>query len=49
MPRDIDAAHAVGAIAVGVATGKYTVEALRDAGADHVLSTLEESLPDLPN
>ncbi|MGI8829450.1 MAG: HAD family hydrolase [Candidatus Limnocylindria bacterium] len=48
-PRDIDAAHAVGAIAVGVATGKYTVEALRDAGADHVLTTLEEPLPGLPD
>lgn len=47
-PRDIDAAHAAGAIAVGVATGKYSVEALRSAGADHVLSTLEEPLPGLP-
>ncbi|MEO8468199.1 MAG: HAD family hydrolase [Chloroflexota bacterium] len=46
-PRDIDAAHAVGAIAVGVATGKYKVEALRDARADHVLATLEEPLPGL--
>ncbi len=46
-PRDIDAAHAAGAIAVGVATGKYTVEALRDAGADHVLTTLEDPLPGL--
>ena len=46
-PRDIDAAHAVGAIAVGVATGKYTVEALREAGADHALATLEEPLPDV--
>lgn len=44
-PLGIDAAHAVGAIAVGVATGKYTVEALRSAGADHVLATLEEPLP----
>jgi len=44
-PLDIDAAHAAGAIAVGVATGKYTVEALRSAGADHVLATLEEPLP----
>ncbi len=44
-PRDIDAAHAVGAVAVGVATGKYTVEALRAAGADHALATLEEPLP----
>ncbi len=47
-PRDIDAANAAGAIAVGVATGKYSVEALRSAGADHVLSTLEEPLPGLP-
>ena len=44
-PRDIDAAHAVGAVAVGVATGKYTVEALRAAGADYALATLEEPLP----
>lgn len=48
-PRDIDAAHAARAIAVGVATGKYSVEALRSAGADHVLSTLEEPLPILPD
>lgn len=46
-PRDIDAAHAAGAIAVAVATGKYTVEELRSAGADHVLATLEEPLPGL--
>ncbi len=42
------AAHEAGAIAVGVATGKYTVEALRSAGADHVLATLEEPLPGVP-
>ncbi|MGH3865123.1 MAG: HAD hydrolase-like protein [Pseudonocardiaceae bacterium] len=35
-PRDIAAAH--GAIAIGVASGRYTTKALRDAGADHVLS-----------
>ena len=28
-----------------VATGKYDREALREAGADHVLDTLEEELP----
>ena len=44
-PRDIEAAHAAGAIAVGVATGKYTVDALRAAGADHVVPTLETPLP----
>ena len=44
-PRDIDAAHAVGCSAIGVATGHYDAAALRDAGADHVLGTLEEPLP----
>lgn len=44
-PRDVDAAHAAGATAVGVATGKYTVDALRAAGADYVLPTLEQPLP----
>jgi phosphoglycolate phosphatase len=44
-PRDIEAAHAAGAIGVGVATGKYTVEALRAAGADYVVPTLETPLP----
>lgn len=47
-PRDIEAAHAAGAIAVGVATGRYTVEALRAAGADHALPTLEDPLPGVP-
>ena len=44
-PRDIDAAHAVGCTAIAVATGHYDRDALRDAGADHVLDTLEEELP----
>ncbi len=44
-PRDIDAAHAAGCSAIGVATGHYDASALRDAGADHVLRTLEEPLP----
>lgn len=44
-PRDIDAAHAVGCTAVAVATGHYDRDALLKAGADHVLGTLEESLP----
>ncbi|MCC6179703.1 MAG: HAD hydrolase-like protein [Chloroflexi bacterium] len=47
-PRDIDAAHAVGAVGVGVATGKYTVEQLRAAGADYALATLETPLPGVP-
>lgn len=44
-PRDIEAAHAAKAIGVGVATGKYTLEALQAAGADHVVPTLESPLP----
>jgi phosphoglycolate phosphatase-like HAD superfamily hydrolase len=44
-PLDIDAAHAVGCTAIGVATGHYDAAALRDAGADHVLETLESPLP----
>jgi phosphoglycolate phosphatase len=44
-PLDIEAAHAAGCTAIGVATGKYDAAALREAGADHVLETLEEELP----
>jgi phosphoglycolate phosphatase-like HAD superfamily hydrolase len=44
-PRDIEAAHAVGCSAIGVATGHYDAPALREAGADHVLETLEQQLP----
>lgn len=39
-PLDIAAAHAAGATAIGVATGAYTTDALRDAGADHVVPDL---------
>jgi phosphoglycolate phosphatase len=44
-PLDIDAAHAAGCTAIGVATGHFDTDALREAGADHVLETLEEELP----
>ena len=44
-PLDIQAAHAVDCTAIGVATGHYDREALLEAGADHVLDTLEEELP----
>jgi phosphoglycolate phosphatase len=44
-PLDIQAAHAVGCTAIGVATGHYDVDALHEAGADHVLATLEQELP----
>jgi phosphoglycolate phosphatase-like HAD superfamily hydrolase len=44
-PHDIDAAHHAGAFAVGVATGHFTQDELRDAGADYVLGSLEEEIP----
>ena len=44
-PLDITAAHAANTLAVGVATGHYSKEQLKEAGADHVLGTLEEDLP----
>ena len=44
-PLDIEAAHAAGATAVGVASGHYDEEQLRAAGADYVLGSLREELP----
>ena len=46
-PRDIEAAHAAGAVSVGVATGHYSFDELAGAGAVHVLSSLEETFPGL--
>jgi phosphoglycolate phosphatase len=44
-PLDVDAAHGAGALAVAVATGHFTTDELRAAGADYVLGSLEEKLP----
>jgi phosphoglycolate phosphatase len=44
-PLDIAAAHGAGAVAVGVASGKYSEAELREARADHVLGSLVEPLP----
>jgi phosphoglycolate phosphatase len=44
-PRDVDAAHGAGAFAVAVATGRFSEDELREAGADWVLGSLEEELP----
>lgn len=44
-PKDIDAAHAVGAVAVGVASGHYDESELAEAGAAYVLGSLREELP----
>jgi phosphoglycolate phosphatase-like HAD superfamily hydrolase len=44
-PSDIDAAKAVGALAVGVTTGHYGRDALGDAGADVVIDSLADATP----
>src|SRR5215213_166875 len=44
-PRDVKAGHGAGIQVVGVATGSYSVEQLRDAGADWVLETVEDGFP----
>jgi phosphoglycolate phosphatase len=41
-PRDVEAAHAAGAVAVGVATGTATAAELAAAGADHVVADLSD-------
>ena len=44
-PRDVKAGHGAGIEVVGVATGSYEVEALREAGADWALATVESGFP----
>jgi phosphoglycolate phosphatase len=44
-PRDIKAGHAAGIEVAGVATGRYSVDELRDAGADWSLDTVERDFP----
>jgi phosphoglycolate phosphatase len=44
-PRDVEAAHAAGAVAVGVATGAATAAELEAAGADHVVADLADPAP----
>lgn len=46
-PHDIEAAHAAGAIGIGVATGHYDLDALREANAEHALGSLTEPFPGL--
>jgi phosphoglycolate phosphatase len=46
-PKDLDAAHGAGCVAVGVATGHYSREQLEEAGADIVLDTLRDPFPGL--
>jgi phosphoglycolate phosphatase len=44
-PLDVAAAHGAGAVALAVASGHFSVAQLQAAGADHVLTSLEEELP----
>jgi phosphoglycolate phosphatase-like HAD superfamily hydrolase len=43
-PRDVKAGHGAGIRVVGVATGSYSVEQLREAGADWALATVEDDV-----
>ena len=44
-PLDVLAATKAGATSIAVASGKYSVDELRDAGADHVLPSLAAGFP----
>jgi len=44
-PRDVSAGHGAGIEVVGVATGSYSVEQLREAGADYALTSVERDFP----
>jgi phosphoglycolate phosphatase len=46
-PRDIEAGHGAGCLAIGTATGKYGADELREAGADHVLASLRDPFPEI--
>jgi phosphoglycolate phosphatase-like HAD superfamily hydrolase len=44
-PRDMEAAAGAGATGIGIATGHFTVEELKSAGAAVALSSLKERFP----
>jgi len=44
-PRDVAAGHGAGIRVVGVATGSYSVDRLREAGADWAIETVESGFP----
>jgi phosphoglycolate phosphatase len=46
-PVDIEAARAVGAVSVAVASGKFSVEELRSSGARYVLTSLAARFPEM--
>ncbi len=44
-PRDVAAGHGAGIAVAGVATGSYSVEQLREAGADYALESVASGFP----
>ena len=44
-PRDVEAGHGAGIEVVGVATGSYSVEELREAGADRAIESVAQGFP----
>jgi phosphoglycolate phosphatase len=44
-PRDVEAGHGAGIRVVGVATGEFTVEELKEAGADAAIPSFCQGLP----
>jgi phosphoglycolate phosphatase len=44
-PRDVEAGHSAGIRVVGVSTGEYTLEELKEAGADAAITSFCEGLP----
>jgi phosphoglycolate phosphatase len=46
-PKDIDCAHAIGARCLAVATGRYSLSELLEAGADVAVHSMKEALPHL--
>ena len=46
-PKDVEAAHGAGCVAVATATGHYTREELEATGAAHVMDSLREPFPEV--
>ena len=44
-PRDIEAGHGAGIRVTGVATGKFSVDELKEAGADAAIADFRDGLP----
>ena len=44
-PHDVESAHSAGIACVGVASHKFTLEQLREAGADYAIASLADGFP----